>query len=389
MDHAITLVSLGLLLLVGMAADEVGHRTKLPRVTLLILCGVVAGPSGLDVLPSRLSDLYDLLSVLALSMVAFLLGGKLSRITLVNSGRIIVLVSIVVVVLTGAIVAGGFALVGLPLAPALVLAAIATATDPAATQDVIRQSGSKGHFTSVLTGIVALDDAWGLIVFALCLVGAQSLMGAGGEGHMIYALREIFGAGLLGIAVGFPAAYLTGRLRPGDPTLSEALGVVFLLAGLALWLDVSFLLSGMVCGCVLANFASHHSRAFHEIEHVEWPFMTLFFFLAGSMLDIGTLIDLGALGLGYIGLRLAGRVAGGWLGGRIAGLNDVERRWMGFSLVPQAGVALGMALIGAEALPQWRNEIMTVTIGATVVFELLGPVLTYLALTKVGDAGRC
>ncbi len=360
----------------------------MPRVTLLILCGVAAGPSGFDVLPSGLSELYELMSVLALSMVAFLLGGKMSRLTLVNSGRTIIIVSLVVVAVTCAVVASGLFILGVALGPALVLAAIATATDPAATQDVIRQTGAKGHFTSVLTGIVAVDDAWGLIVFALGLVWAQSLAGMMGEGQFIFAAREILGAALLGAVVGFPAAYLTGRLRPGDPTQAEALGVVFLVAGLAIWLEVSFLLAGMVCGCVLANFAQHHVRAFHEIEHVEWPFMTLFFFLAGSQLQMESLLDLGLLGLGYIGLRFVGRLIGGWVGGKACGMPAIEQRWVGLTLMPQAGVALGMALIASDAMPQWRDAIMTVTIGSTVVFEILGPLMTQVALVRVGDVGR-
>ncbi|GGB38370.1 potassium transporter [Roseibium aquae] len=386
MDHAITLISLGLLLLVGMLADEIGHRTRLPRVTLLILCGLVAGPAGFDALPGNLTDLYDLLAVIALSMVAFLLGGKLSRINLRNSGRSIVIVSLTAVLITAVVVAGGLALAGMPLEIALVLGAMATATAPAATQDVIRQANARGHFTDVLFGVVALDDAWGLVVFALCLVWAQLTASMADTGVWFHAAWEIFGAIGLGCAIGVPAAYLTGRIRSGDPTLAEALGVVFLIAGLAIWLNVSFLLAGIVCGGVVVNFARHHHRPFHEIEHIEWPFMILFFFLAGALLEVDALLDLGLIGAVYVALRLAARVLGGLAGGRLAGLPPKERFWMGFTLVPQAGVALGMALVGSEVLPQYRNEILTIAIGSTVIFELLGPPLTQLALRRVGDA---
>jgi len=386
MDHAITLISLGLLLLVGMAADEIGHRTRLPRVTLLIVCGLVAGPAGFDVLPGSLTDLYDLMAVMALSMVAFLLGGKLSRINLHNSGRSIVIVSLTAVVVTAVVVTAGLALAGMPLGIVLVLGAMATATAPAATQDVIRQTNAHGHFTQVLFGVVALDDAWALVMFALCLVGAQMTLSMVDNGVWLHALWEIFGAIALGVAIGVPAAFLTGRIQSGDPTLAEALGVVFLIAGLAIWLNVSFLLAGIVCGGVVVNFARHHSRPFHEIEHIEWPFMILFFFLAGALLELDAILDLGLIGAAYLCLRLAGRVLGGLAGGRLAGLPPKERFWMGFTLVPQAGVALGMALVGSEALPQYRNEILTIAIGSTVVFELIGPPLTQLALRRVGDA---
>lgn len=382
---AITLIALGALLLTGMLADEVGRRTRLPRVTLLILCGLAAGPSGFDVLPNGLTDLYELLAVVALSMVAFLLGGKLTRINLKNSGRAIVIISLTAVVITALIVTAGLALAGQPLAIALVLGAMATATAPAATQDVIRQTGASGHFTGILFGVVALDDAWGLILFAFCLVGAQMAVTMADNAILLHAIWEVLGALALGIGLGVPAAYLTGRIQSGDPTLSEALGIVFLIAGLALWFKVSFLLTGIVCGAVVANYARHHARPFHEIEHIEWPFMILFFFLAGALLEVDTIVDLGFVGVAYVVLRLAGRVAGGLAGGRFAGLGPKERFWMGFTLLPQAGVALGMALVGAEALPQYRNEILTVAIGATVIFELIGPPLTQLALTRVGE----
>jgi Kef-type K+ transport system membrane component KefB len=388
MEHAATLVSLGALLLVGMLADEIGHRTRLPRVSLLILCGLAAGPSGFNILPDQFADFYELLAVLALSMVAFLLGGKLSRIKLHNSGRKIVIVSLCAVIVTALVVTGGLVLLGQGLGAALVLGAMATATAPAATQDVIRQTGAKGPFTDILYGVVALDDAWSLILFAFCLVAAQIVSGIGDNGFLLHAAWEVFGAIGLGAAIGFPGAFLTGRLRAGDPTLSEALGVVFLTAGLALWLEVSFLLAGIVCGAVVVNFARHHNRPFHEIEHIEWPFMILFFFLAGSMLHLETLTELGVVGLAYVVLRLFARVVGGLIGGRAAGLSARQRFWMGFTLVPQAGVALGMALIGAEALPQYRNEILTVAIGSTVIFELIGPPLTQLALARVGEAAE-
>lgn len=386
MDMALTFIALGALLLIGMAADEVGRRTRLPRVTLLILCGLAAGQSGLDVLPAGLTDLYEFLAVLALSMVAFLLGGKLSRIRLKNSGRAIVIISLTAVVVTSVIVTAGLVLAGVPLAVALVLGAMATATAPAATQDVIRQSGAKGPFTGILFGVVALDDAWGLVLFALCLVGAQMTASVAGNGILLHAAWEIAGAVVLGVSIGIPAAFLTGRIQRGDPTLSEALGVVFLIAGLALWLKVSFLLTGIVCGAVLVNFAKHHARPFHEIEHIEWPFMILFFFLAGAMLEVDAIVDLGIVGAAYVLLRLAGRVAGGLAGGRLAGLGHKERFWMGFTLVPQAGVALGMALVATEALPQYASEILTIAIGSTVIFELIGPPLTQLALKRVGEA---
>ena len=386
MDMHAFLIALGALLLVGLAADEIGRRTSLPRVTLLILFGLAVGPSGFDLLPQAFQDWYEFLASVALTMVAFLLGGRLSLPELRSHGKTILAVSLVVVVLTAILVGLGLMAVGTPVILALLLAGIATATAPAATQDVVRQERAKGPFTETLLGIVAVDDAWGLIAFSLLLVVARSINGDGGAVILEQSLWELGGALVVGAAVGLPAAYLTGRLKPGEPMQSEALGVVFLCAGLAVWLGASFLLAGMVAGMIVANLAEHHRRPFHEIEHIEWPFMVLFFVLAGASLKLEALDVIGPLCLAYVVLRTLGRIMGGWLGGFLGGAPTVHRRWIGLALVPQAGVALGMALVGAQYFPDLAETLLAVTITSAIIFEVFGPILTLLALRKVGEA---
>lgn len=167
---------------------------------------------------------------------------------------------------------------------------------------------------------------------------------------------------------------------------SEALGVVMLCAGFSVWLGVSFLLAGMVTGAIVTNFAKHHMRPFHEIEHIEWPFMVLFFVLSGASFQLDSVHQIGLLGLAYIVLRTVSRVLAGWLGATWAGAPDQYRRWIGLALMPQAGVALGMALVASSHFPDLKETLMAITIGTTVVFELFGPALTQLALRKVGEA---
>ncbi|MBY6202254.1 cation:proton antiporter [Maritalea mobilis] len=380
-------VTLGALFLAGLAADALGRRTRLPRVTLLLLIGVAAGQSGLGLIPAEAGDLFEILSTAALTLVAFLLGNALTREKLAAHGRAILILSWSVVGMTLMMVAPGLWLAGMPPALALILAAIATATAPAATADILHQSGATGGFADRIRGIVAVDDAWGLIVFSLVLVAAGALSGDGeGGSALIHAARDLGGAVLVGLLVGLPGAALTGRLSPGEPLQTEALGLVFLTAGLAAWLDVSILIAGLVAGASIANLARHHDRAFHEIEHLQWPFMLLFFVMAGAVLEVEGLVHLGALGAAYVCLRIAARLLGGWIGGRMAGLDATECRWIGPALMPQAGVAVGMALVAGEAFPDWRETILTLTVGTTVIFELIGPPLTLLALTRVGRA---
>ena len=206
------------------------------------------------------------------------------------------------------------------------------------------------------------------------------------EGQLppIESEMERCGALLVGAVVGFPAAVLTGRLSGGDPLRTEALGVVFLTAGLALWLDVSFLLAGMTAGAIIVNRARHHLRAFHELEHLEWPFMVLFFVLAGAAFEPEHVTRLGLIGLGYLALRIIARLVGGWVGAIWGGAPVAERPWYGVALLPQAGVAVGMALVAADEFPEFAEAILSLTIASTVIFEIIGPIGTIWAARRVG-----
>jgi Kef-type K+ transport system membrane component KefB len=390
MDIAPLFIGLGLFFLAGLAADQLGRRTRVPRVTLLLALGAVAGGSGFDVVPPEAWVFEEFLATAALTMVAFLLGSALTLETLRAHGAEIMGISIGTVLITLGVVTAGLAAIGVDPGVALVLGAIATATAPAATVDALNQSGARGAFVDTLKGVVAIDDAWGLLVFAVALAVAHGLSGgaAAGTGHgaIATAAWEIGGALALGTVIGLPGAVLTGRVRQGEPLLAEALGLVFLTAGVALLMEVSFLIAGMTAGALIVNLARHHTRAFHEIEHVQWPFMLLFFLLAGASLDLQELSGIGAIGIAYIALRIAGRLAGGWVGASAARAPRAWRPWYGVALLPQAGVAIGMALVAAEALPEAAGLILTLTIGTTVVFELFGPAATLWAVRRASGA---
>lgn len=385
MEFSILLVTLGILFLAGLAADQLGTITRLPRVTMLLMLGLIAGDAGLGLVPVEASEWFDELSILALTMVAFLLGGSLTRKNLESHGRAIVTISLFIVACTMVLVSVGMIVAGFATGLSLLLAAVATATAPAAMADVIRQSEITNGFTDTLKGIVAIDDAWGLIVFSVILafVGHSN----GWTELMAGVAWDIGGALLLGCVLGFPSAFLTGRLKAGEPMQAEAIGIVFLAAGLALWLEVSFLVTGMTVGAVVANFARHHDSAFHEIEHIQWPFMILFFLLAGAMLEVHALQAMGWLGVLFVLLRSASRLIGGYFGARIAEVPASQAVWFGPALLPQAGVAVGMALVAGEQFPQWAPRIMAFTIASTIVFELLGPPLTMYSIRRAGMRG--
>lgn len=383
------LITLGVLLLLALLAEAVGRHTRMPRISLLILVGFLLGPSAADVLDPRSARSFEFISVLALSMVGFLVGGRLSLDLLRRLGRLIIWAALWEALVTYAVVALGVLLLGGGLPLALLLGAIATATDPAATYEAIREQPQHNRFTDVLAGIVAVDDAIGLIAFSVTVLVLQ--VGVAGAvdvdpAFLVHAGRELFGALLLGGLLGLPMAYLSGRLRRGEPTLMEALGMVLLCAGVAQWLQVSHLLASVAMGMTVVNLARHHHRPFHAVEEIEWPFLALFFMFCGAYLTLDAFAGVGTVLLAYLVLRLLGRVLGGWFAAAPAWTEGGFSRWGGLAMLPQAGVALAMAFVAAGLYPELQETLLPVVISATVLFELVGPLAARAVLTWVAGA---
>lgn len=379
------LLALGGIFLLGLLASTIGHRTFLPRVTLLLVFGIAIGKEGLDILPSIVSDQFEIIADMTLLMVGFLLGGKLSTNSMKRSAKIVMWVSISAAVGTAIIVFLGLLVAGVAKEIAILLGCIASATAPAAILDVAEESGCKAPFKDLLLSIVALDDAWSLILFGFGIAVVTSINGIAIESSPLFMIvKHIGGAVILGILIGLPAAYLTGRIKEGQPILTEALGLVFICGGLAIWLDVSYLLASMVMGAVVVNLARHHEYPFHAIEGVEDTFMVVFFILAGASLEFKAINEIGFIGIVYILCRVTGKILGARVGSQCSKADQITKRWMGVALLPQAGVAIGMALVASNHFPEYRQLLLTVVISSTVFFEIVGPVFTRLALGRAG-----
>jgi len=377
------LITLGSILLLGLAADAIGRYTIFPRVTLLLLFGIVIGEQFLNLIPAVVTGQFDLIANITLLIVGFLLGEQIGPEVLKKSTRKIVSISLFAALSTSLIVFLSLVLVGVPIEVAILLGCISAATAPAATVDTVQESGQQNDFTRTLLAVVALDDVWALLLFSLGVTLTTFLLQSHGIAEPLLAVSwEIGGALLLGLGIGWPAAYLTGRLKPGRPILAEALGLVFVCGGLALWLGVSFLIASMAMGATVRRFAEHHEHAFHEIENVEWPLMVIFFVLAGASLEVSAALNIGLLGGVYVVARIAGKIVGAGIGGKFGGADNTIQRYLGIALLPQAGVAIGMALVAASRFPDYRQTILPLVICTTVIFELFGPLCTRLAIKR-------
>ncbi len=385
-SEGVMLVLVGSVLLAGYAAHHLGGRLHVPRVTLLILLGVVCGPYVLDVVPKALSEWFSYVAHFALAMVGFLLGESFVGKQLKTIGRTILWTPLTYVIVAAVTVFVATFAVDWSVASALLLAGIAPASAPAATVDVIRETGANGYLAQTLRRVVAIDDALGIVLFSLLLATVEAI---GGERtaatEILWGFWDVAGAVLLGVLLGLPMAWATGRLRPGEPAILEAAGFVFLCAGLAALMDVSYLLACMVLGIVVANRAKHHTRPFHAIEGASDPFLAVFFVLAGFRLEIDALATVGVLGLVYVVARSVGLILGGRLGAMISMAPPKVQKHLGWCLLPQAGVALGLAMLAEEKVPEIGQRLLPMIIATTILFEVIGPILTQRQLRLAGE----
>ncbi|XOV80473.1 MAG: cation:proton antiporter [Aestuariibacter sp.] len=376
----------GLILLLGLATDVLAKRTGLPRVTLLLIFGMLLGEQAFGVLPNSIVEQFPLVSDMALLVIGFLLGGQFKLKKIAEEKKAMFMISAIAALMTTLLVTLVLLFTSLPFAVALLLGCIAAATAPAPIVDVSMEMHAKSAFSRLLLKVVAIDDIWAMLLFSLGIAYAKiSMSGNGAMEPLLHAGWDIFGAILLGVMVGFPAAFLTGRFKPGQPTLFELLGLVFLCGGLAGLLQVSYLLSVMVMGAIIVNLAKHHRYAFHEIEHIEWPIMMLFFLLAGASMNFSSWQAMWVICGVYLVMRTLGKIAGGWVGGYLGKTNPATRNWIGIAMLPHAGVPIGMALLAGHQFPEYQQTFLTVIISVSVIFELVGPLLTRLAINKASS----
>ncbi|HBM86192.1 MAG TPA: sodium:proton antiporter [Opitutae bacterium] len=376
------LLTIGGILMLGLVVSALARRLYIPRVTLLLLLGVAIGNG----IPENFSKHFEILAEVTLLIVGFLLGGRLTRATLKASVGDVMWISVCAALLAAALVSVGLICLGVSKEMAIILGCIAAATDPAAVYDVVFESKIKGGFSSRLLSIVALDDVWALLLFSVGLSVVSVLNGMSeGSAFIVLATKEIGGGVILGILIGLPAAYLTGRIKPGQPILTEALSIVFICGGLANWLGVSYLIASMVMGAVISNLAKHHEYPFCAIEGIQWPFLIIFFVLAGESLELSFLPEIGLIGCVFILCRVAGKYLGARIGSQISRASAPIQNWMGIALLPQAGVSIGMALVAANQFPDQRQVLLSVIIATTVLFEIIGPIFTRIALKHALD----
>lgn len=383
--------SFGLMLILGLFAALLIEKIKLPYVTGYIIMGIIMGPYVFKLVPNRFLNNSDLIANFVLSIVAFMISRNFSYSVFKKTGKQILFVSMLEASGAWLFVTLGVSLfLHKPLYIALLFGALAAATDPASTLMVSRQYRTRGPVTNVLLGTVAIDDAWGLIIFVISMVLAIQMKS--GSGTNISPVKMILGAILeiiytlgIGAAIGFVFSYLARFVHTKGYRLIYTLAFISLTAGIAIRLHYSPLLACMALGAVVVNFAPDESVYFEGVEFFAEPLMLVLFVIVGAGFDLKAITSIGLIGATYIGMRFIGKYMGATTGAILSKAPATVRKYVGLGLVPQAGVALGMAILGKEYFPQAGNYIMTVIIATTLVLEVIGPPITQLTFTLAGE----
>ena len=393
----VTIISVALMLAAGFLMTRITKKLRLPNVTAYIVGGILAGPYVLNLIPQSVIAGTSFLPDIALAFIAFSTGeffrlsslkkngGKVITITVLESCGAAILVFLVC-----------HLILGLNFAFSVVLGALATATAPASTIMTIRQTGAKGDFVETLLQVVALDDVVGLVLYSMAISLATAVFSS--SGFQVSAVLIPLGKNMLllilGCGFGLLLRWLISARRSTDNRLIIAIAVLFSYCGICAVIDVSPLLGCMAMGMVYIN-TTEDERLFRQLNYFSPPILLLFFFRSGLSFDLGSLFNqsesVGAVPLLLIGViyflvRILGKYAGAWSGCRLAGKPPKVRNYLGLALIPQAGVAIGLAALGARELGgEMGHALETIILSSSVLYELIGPGAAKLSLWLSGS----
>ncbi len=385
------LLSFGLIFLTAWIGSKLVQYIKLPQVTAYIILGIVIGPEFSDLIHGNILQSVDTISSIGLGLIAFNLGQNFSFQHFKRIRKTVLWISILEAV--GAwifVTMGSHFIAKVPFSISFLLGALASATAPAATVMVIREYRSHGVLTDTLLGVVAIDDLWCLIILAFSISLVRTL--TQGMEHTLSFLPVVFktfveicGAFLLGGVIAWILNFFSWYIRTKRELLIYTIALFLVALGLAKFFHFSLLLTCLFMGAFVTNLSKTSFRFFDVLKEIDAPIYLLFFVLAGANLEIGLLKHLGLIGIIYILFRISGKFIGAYFGGIFSSAPQKIKKYLGLGLIPQAGVALGGALVVKSVFPKIGGLIFTTIVSATVINELIGPILTKAVLTKADE----
>lgn len=389
-ESTAVLCSLSIILFAGFLVTRITKRLRLPNVSGYIIAGVLIGPCCFQMVPKDILGHMGFMSDIALAFIAFGVGKFFKKEVIKEAGVRVIVITILEALAAGILVTVSMRLLfGMSWNFALILGAIATATAPASTMMTIHQYHARGDFVNVLLQVVALDDVVCLLTFS----GVVAVVNARTSGRISFAdvAVPIF-LNLMALVLGFACGIVLSKLltpaRSKDNRLILAVAMLMGISGICAAFSLSPLLSCMVFGATYMN-VTNDKKLFKQVNRFTPPVMSMFFIISGMNLDVTALKTAGLIGASYFLIRIVGKYAGAYLGCAITGMPEATKRYIGLALIPQAGVAIGLAFLGQRLLPPDIGSLMlTIILSSSVLYELVGPACAKMSFFLSGTIKR-
>ncbi len=394
------LFEIGLILVVGYLFGNIANLFKLPRVSGYIVAGIVMSPYMIGIIDQEFLDKSNVITHASLSIITFLIGSSLAWEKVKSLGKTIAYITLgeaeiafLFVIITMAVYLLIFQDIDIKMliALAFVFGALASPTDPTATLAVIHEFRAKGVLTTTVLGVAALDDATGIINFVLGYSVATSIV-SGNDIKIVGILKDIFiqigGAVFLGILMGYLMHFLGRFAEERKEVVTVTVGILFLTFSIAHAVGIDELLSTMTTGITLVNIDKENEKFKGPLEnYIEDVIFTAFFVVGSAFLNLKVLAHYFPMVFVYVLSRFAGKFTGVYIGGHLSNAPEKVKKYLAFSLFPQGGIVIGLALLAYQN-PEFRDIgviLVNIVIGATALHEFLGPVFSELALKKAGE----
>ncbi|NIP25052.1 MAG: CBS domain-containing protein [Phycisphaerae bacterium] len=395
------LLSIGIMVVAGFLGGLALEKLRLPKISGYIIVGALLSPSLLEIIPEETVESLDIITKIALGIIAYLIGGSLKAESLRHLRKSIAWVIIfqsigacllvtVVLALTGHLVIPGETFWQYYLPMAFIIGAVSCATAPAATMAIVSEYKAKGPLSTTLLAVVALDDAIAVIAFAIA-TGISEPLANGTDGISIYQtlgvpLLHIVASIAVGAVFAVALIYISRLAKARELLLAVVFGIVMLCAGISSYLGLSSILANMVMGFILVNKV-RRTEVFGVLQDVEAALYAVFFVLAGLHFDFHVLKATGILAMLIVLARCLGKYAGTWIGAKISGAPDTVRKYLGFALLPKAGVTIGLILLASMKFPGFGDVMLSAVLASTIINELIAPPLVKYAISKAGEVG--
>ena len=378
---------IAIILLAGLVGGRLAQALKLPSVTGYLLAGFLLGPSVFNLVTPEVSEFFGIVTDFAIGLLSISVGMELHRSVLKNNGRNLIIISLGKSLVTFALVTAVTYFLGMGFYQAVILGVVSLTISPPGVLEIVKERKARGEMTNNLLNLVALDNLTCITLFGLVLSLVESAMKANFvfTDVLISIVRDIGLGFVFGILAGWIFAYFVEKQVLQDKLLVIIIAIIMIHNGLAQLLDLSAVLMAIITGITITNLTNNTTRVASTFERINLPVNVMFLTLSGAHIEISIIYQVGIIGLGYIVSRFIGRAGGAYLFAKLTSFKESTKRNIGFGLIPQAGIAIGLVSIAEQTIPSMAGTLSGVLLTGVIFFEILGPLIVEKGLERAGE----